>query len=105
MNSRSRGAVVAVPTAVIAVVGTGLAAAVNYATGERAVWWQWVIVAVLTVAYFLGSLWLHRRQSVVAESPRTNPGSVTASGTRSVAIGGNANGTISTGDRQGPPQP
>ncbi|MFC8529248.1 hypothetical protein [Nocardia sp. NPDC057227] len=47
----------AVPTAATALVTTGLAVAVNYATGGGAVW-VWMAVAVLTVAAFGASLWL-----------------------------------------------
>ncbi|MGV9336957.1 hypothetical protein [Nocardia sp. NPDC003726] len=49
---------VAVPTGVTAVVTTGLAVAVNYATGGDHAAWAWVAVAVLTVAAFGTSLWL-----------------------------------------------
>ncbi|MGV9540167.1 hypothetical protein [Nocardia beijingensis] len=49
---------VAVPTAVTAVFSTGLAVAVNYATGGDHSVWMWAAVAVLTVAAFVGSLWM-----------------------------------------------
>ncbi len=42
---------VVVPTAVTAGVSTGLAVAVNYATGGDRSVWMWVAVVVLTVGF------------------------------------------------------
>ncbi len=51
------------PTAVTAVLSTGLAIAVNYATGGDHSVWMWVAVAVLTVGVFAASLWMQLAQS------------------------------------------
>ncbi|WP_327113960.1 hypothetical protein OHB12_33025 [Nocardia sp. NBC_01730] len=53
---------VAVPTAVTAVMSTGLAVAVNYATGGDHSLWMWIAVAVLTVGVFAASLWTQSAQ-------------------------------------------
>ncbi|WP_157115173.1 hypothetical protein [Nocardia niwae] len=52
-----------VPTAATAVLSTGLAVAVNYATGGGRSVWMWLAVAVLTVGVFATSLWMQRAQS------------------------------------------
>ncbi|MCX4097782.1 hypothetical protein [Nocardia sp. alder85J] len=55
---------VVVPTVSAAVVTTGSAVAVNYATGPGpARWWLWVIVAALTMVSATVSLWLSLRQN------------------------------------------
>ncbi|MBF6297765.1 hypothetical protein IU459_09430 [Nocardia amamiensis] len=51
------------PTAATAAMTTGLAVAVNYATGGDHSAWTWVAVAVLTVGVFAASLWVQRGQS------------------------------------------
>ncbi|MFF5034493.1 hypothetical protein [Nocardia salmonicida] len=65
---------VAVPTGVTAVVTTGLAVAVNYATGGDHSMWAWVAVAVLTVAAFGTSLWLQFAAQPSAPAPEPMPG-------------------------------
>lgn len=61
---------VVVPTAVTAVMSTGLAVAVNYATGGDHSAWMWAAVSALTVGCFGASLWLAVRQtSPVAPEP------------------------------------
>ncbi|WP_431957989.1 hypothetical protein [Nocardia lijiangensis] len=57
---------VVLPTAVTAVLTTGLAVAVNYATGGDHSVWAWVAVVVLTVGVFAASLWVQRGQSTPA---------------------------------------
>ncbi|MGY2112997.1 hypothetical protein ACW9HR_03665 [Nocardia gipuzkoensis] len=60
---------VVAPTAVTAGVSTGLAVAVNYATGGDRSAWMWVAVAVLTVGVFAASLWAQRTESAPAAAP------------------------------------
>ncbi|MET8779079.1 hypothetical protein ABZV58_29095 [Nocardia sp. NPDC004654] len=57
---------VVVPTALAALLSTGLAVAVNYATGGGHSVWVWVAVAVLTVGVFAASLWMQLAQSSAA---------------------------------------
>ncbi|MGV9674989.1 hypothetical protein ACWDSJ_06900 [Nocardia sp. NPDC003482] len=57
---------VAVPTAVTASVTTGLAVAVNCATGSQRSPWLWLAVALLTVASFVATMWLYQRQRIGA---------------------------------------
>ncbi|WP_229740406.1 hypothetical protein [Nocardia rhizosphaerihabitans] len=47
-------------------MSTGLAVAVNYATGGDHSAWMWVAVAALTVGVFAVSLWMQSGQSVAA---------------------------------------
>ncbi|MEV0766144.1 hypothetical protein [Nocardia sp. NPDC050435] len=99
----STGAVlkkVALPTAVVAVVSTGLAVAVNMATGAEAQWWWWLIVAALTAAGFAGSLWQFLHQSET-----TTHRTIHASGHRSVAGTGTVSGAITTGNTDAPSAP
>ncbi|MFD0359931.1 hypothetical protein ACFQZZ_00490 [Nocardia sp. GCM10030253] len=99
MSSRSGSLVpVVAPVAVAAVVATGLAVVVNLATGGGS-WWLWVVVVALTVAGAGTSLWQYQRQSTT--SP-TSDHSVSARGERSVAIGRDAHGDITTGDQNRP---
>ncbi|MEV0031773.1 hypothetical protein [Nocardia sp. NPDC050793] len=55
-------------------MSTGLAVAVNYATGGDRSAWMWVTVAVLTVGVFAASLWAQRAQSAPAAAPDPLPG-------------------------------
>ncbi|WP_157171919.1 hypothetical protein [Nocardia higoensis] len=87
---------VVVPTALTAVLSTGSAVAVNYATGGDHSGWMWVAVAVLTVGVFAVSLWTQAAGSSTASQPMA-PG-VVASGARSVAVHGSPAGPIRTGD-------
>ncbi|MGY1984084.1 hypothetical protein [Nocardia gipuzkoensis] len=104
MRSGSLVAVVA-PVAVAAVVSTGLAVVVNLATGGGP-WWLWAVVAGLTVAGIATSLWQYQRQSPTPPTPAPpSTDSVQASGPRSVAVGRDAGGPISTGDNQEPAPP
>ncbi|MGX1805162.1 hypothetical protein ACWIGI_05560 [Nocardia sp. NPDC055321] len=84
---------VAVPTAVVAVVTTGLAVAVNMATGGDTRWWWWVIVAGLTAAGFVGSLWQFLRQSGTAPQE-----TVQSSGRGAVAATGTVAGAVTAGE-------
>lgn len=54
---------VILPTAATAVMTTGLAVAVNYATGGDHSVWTWVAVVVLTVGVFAASLWVQSGQN------------------------------------------
>ncbi|MEU4418574.1 hypothetical protein [Nocardia salmonicida] len=80
-----------VPTAASAIITTALAVAVNFATGQDAPWWQWLIVAALTFAQYLVWLWLYKRQNSPHEA------SAAAMGDRSAAVAGNVHGNITTG--------
>lgn len=96
----STGAVlvrVAAPTALVAVVATASAIAVNMATGAEAQWWWWLFVGALTVLGFVASLWQFVRQNSAAAMASA----VAASGERSVAVRGDTAGSISTGDING----
>lgn len=88
---------VVAPLAVAAAVGTALSVVVNLATGGGP-WWLWLIVGLLTVVGFATSVWQYRRQSANPPGPPTSH-AVDAGGGRSVAVGGEARGPISTGDR------
>lgn len=60
---------VVVPTAVTAAMSTGLAVAINYATGGGHSAWVWVAVVGLTVGVFAVSLWMQGGQSAAAGEP------------------------------------
>ncbi len=60
---------IVLPTAATAVMTTGLAVAVNYATGGDHSVWMWVAVGVLTVGVFAASLWVQRGQSAPSREP------------------------------------
>lgn len=93
------------PAVLGAAVSTGLAVAVNLATGGGP-WWLWALVVALTAAGCGTSLWLYRRQFATPPTPPLpSTGSVEASGPRSVAVGRDAAGPISTGDNQTPAPP
>lgn len=95
---------VVTPVAVTAVVSTGLAVVVNLATGGGP-WWLWVAVVGLTTAGIAASSWQYRQQMIAPATPPNSRSSVTASGTRSVAVSGNPAGSISTGDTRTPVSP
>lgn len=87
---------VVVPTAATAVLSTGLAVTVNYATGGGHSVWMWLAVAVLTVGVFATSLWMQRAQSSpVAPEPASGielgdvqaGGGLRAEGVRAPGIG------------------
>lgn len=61
---------VVAPTAVTAVLSTGLAVAINYATGGDHSGWMWVAVGALTVGVFAAALWVQHAQSTAGEQPR-----------------------------------
>ncbi|MGV9835332.1 hypothetical protein ACWDUL_14230 [Nocardia niigatensis] len=58
---------VVMPTAATAVLATGLAVAVNYATGANHSVWAWVAVVALTVGVFAVSLWVQHAPSTDRE--------------------------------------
>ncbi|MFR9773176.1 hypothetical protein [Nocardia sp. SC052] len=60
---------VVAPTALTALLSTGLAVAVNYATGGGHSVWVWVAVAVLTAGVFAASLWMQLAQSSADSQP------------------------------------
>ncbi|MEU1205109.1 hypothetical protein [Nocardia sp. NPDC005825] len=68
------------------------------ATDGAAKWWWWLVVVGLTVTGFAASLWQLRRQADGPVSP-----AIAATGERSVALRGNATGSISTGNTGTPP--
>lgn len=63
LNSR-----VVVPTAIAAIVGTGINVAVNVATNWKTNPWAWLAVAALTVISWAVSLWLYRNRQAT-DSP------------------------------------
>ena len=58
---------VVAPTGLTALLSTGLAVAVNVATGDGP-WWMWLAVALLTLGVFAASLWLQYGQSSTGSS-------------------------------------
>lgn len=68
VSGRTLSRVVA-PTAVTAVMTTGLAVAVNYATGGDHSMWTWTAVGVLTVGAFAASMWLQHVQATPSPEP------------------------------------
>ncbi|MGW6122366.1 hypothetical protein ACWFRF_25185 [Nocardia sp. NPDC055165] len=65
MSGQTLSRVVAL-TATTALMTTGLAVAVNYATGGDHSVWMWVAVVVLTIGVFGASLWAQSGQSTPA---------------------------------------
>jgi hypothetical protein len=65
---------VVVPTTVTAGLSTGLAVAVNYATGGYHSAWMWVAVVVLTAGVLAASLWAQHTQSAPPAAAEPVPG-------------------------------
>ncbi|MFD3706125.1 hypothetical protein ACFWUP_23550 [Nocardia sp. NPDC058658] len=90
---------VAAPITVAGAVSTGLAVAVNLATGGGP-WWLWAIVAALTVAGVATSVWLYHQQSPGPSTPPSGTAPSTSGAHAeggSIAINGPMRGDITLG--------
>jgi hypothetical protein len=80
---------IALPTFVTAVITSGIAVAITYATAWRDNVWAWLAVALLTVISAAISVWLYAQQQRPGtdESSATRDINTALSGTSDISIG------------------